>query len=140
MDKYREQALNWYRQGIRDSETAQKNSLNGDYEVACFLYQQAAEKILKSFLYLMGESPVIGHSTLKLAQRCSQYKKEFDTPEIKNACRELDTFYVPTRYPNGLPGGAPFEYYTEIHSQRGREAYENIYSFVKKFLESENSR
>jgi HEPN domain-containing protein len=24
----------------------------------------------------------------------------------------LDQYYIPTRYPNGLPGGLPFEVYT----------------------------
>jgi len=31
---------------------------------------------------------------------------------LREAAQELDQYYVPTRYPNGLPGGAPAHVYT----------------------------
>jgi len=69
MNNNEKEALRWYLQGTRDARTAGRNSSNGDHEVSCFLYQEAAEKILKAFLYLRGENPVLGHSTLKLSER-----------------------------------------------------------------------
>lgn len=133
MDNNQKEALRWYKQGCRDSRTAQKNHKNGDFEVACFLYQQAAEKILKAFLYLQGERLVIGHSALLLAKKCFQYSKKFS--KIYDACRELDVFYIPTRYPNGIPDGLPYEYFTKIHSKRAEAAYSHIYNLVKVFFD-----
>ena len=122
------EARRWYRQGARDGETARKNAENRDFEVACFLYQQAAEKILKAFLYARGERAVLGHSTLSLARACMTYAPAFH--EILDACRELDIFYIPTRYPNGLPDGAPFEYYTDKHAGRAEAAYRHVHQAV----------
>ena len=34
----------------------------------------------------------------------------------------MDNFYIPTRYPNGHPSGAPFEHYGTIQSEQGIEA------------------
>lgn len=59
MNNNEKEALRWFLQGIRDGRTAGRNAENGDNEVACFLYQQAAEKLLKAFLYLKGENPVL---------------------------------------------------------------------------------
>jgi HEPN domain-containing protein len=36
------EAIRWYLQGAKDSKTAEKNARAGDFEVSCFLFQQAA--------------------------------------------------------------------------------------------------
>ncbi len=48
MNNSEKEALRWYLQGTRDARTAGRNSKNGDFEVACFLYQQAAEKAYRA--------------------------------------------------------------------------------------------
>jgi len=134
MNNNENEALRWYLQGTRDARTAQRNADNGDYEVACFLNQQAAEKILKGFLYLKGERPVIGHATLKLSERCTKYNSRFQT--IQDACRELDIFYLPTRYPNGIPEGVPYEYFSSSHAEKAAKAYESILAIIRDFFTS----
>lgn len=129
MSNSEKEALRWYLQGTRDARTAGRNSANGDFEVACFLYQQAAEKILKSFLYLSGENPVLGHSTLKLAERAAAYETGFQ--KVLDACRDLDVFYVPTRYPNGIPDGAPFEYFRLQHAGKARQSFDDVHAVVR---------
>jgi HEPN domain-containing protein len=133
MNNSEKEALRWYLQGSRDARTAGRNSHNGDHEVACFLYQQAAEKILKAFLYLRGENPVLGHSTLKLAERAVAYNAGFQ--RALDACRDLDVFYLSTRYPNGIPDGAPFEFFTEQHSEKARQAFDEIHAVVRVSLD-----
>jgi HEPN domain-containing protein len=76
------------------------------YNLVCFLAQQAAEKAVKAFLYLSGEERVIGHSVADLLRRASSLNSAFDT--VVRA-RTLDLYYIPTRYPNGIPGGLPYE-------------------------------
>ena len=92
--------------------------------MACFLYQQGAEKLLKAVLYLRGERPVVGHATTHLAARCAEYDSAFEG--LLEACQELDVFYIPTLYPNGVPDGAPYEFFGPRHSERGAAAYSKI--------------
>jgi len=48
---------------------------------------------------------------------------------LREAAQQLDQFYVPTRYPNGLPGGVPAQVFT--HSQAARAV-----SDARRFVES----
>ena len=96
--------------------------------MACFLYQQGAEKLLKAVLYVKGERPVVGHATTHLAERCAAYKSAFR--DLLEPCRELDIFYIPTRYPNGVPDGAPYEFFAAEHSRRGAAAYGKVADMV----------
>ena len=38
----------------------------------------------------------------------------FTPRKLLEKAKVLDNFYVPTRYPNGHPAGAPFEHYGQI--------------------------
>jgi len=104
------EALRWLEQSKHDARAAELNSREGYFEVACFLSQQAAEKALKAFLYGQGERPVVGHSVYLLCKRCQVYRHEFG--QLLDTCKELDRYYIPTRYPNGLPGGIPHDVFT----------------------------
>lgn len=47
----------------------------------------------------------------------------------------LDQFYIPTRYPNGLPSPAiPDETYTEIQAEAAQAAAKHVLSLVETFL------
>jgi HEPN domain-containing protein len=35
---------------------------------------------------------------------------------LLDKAKVLDSFYIPTRYPNGHPAGAPFEHYGSLQS------------------------
>ncbi len=43
----------------------------------------------------------------------------------------LDSFYIPTRYANGHPEGAPFEHYGTIQSKDGIRYAGEIIEFVR---------
>jgi HEPN domain-containing protein len=43
----------------------------------------------------------------------------------------LDNFYVPTRYPNGHPAGAPFEHYSSIQSTQAIAYADQILAFAR---------
>lgn len=80
------------------------------FDKACFVAQQAAEKALKACLYASGERFVPGHSTYELWQSLSE--KAAAIKDLAEHCRRLDRFYIPTRYPNGLPGGIPASFFS----------------------------
>jgi HEPN domain-containing protein len=81
----------------------------GAYHLACFLSQQVAEKALKAYLYAQGEDPVTGHSVRRLGQRCGEYDASLGAAAAQWSI--LDSFYIPTRYPNGLPDDIPANVY-----------------------------
>ena len=101
----------WLKQAEHDLEAARYNRRGGFHAVACFYAQQAAEKALKAFLFAQGEPVVIGHSVAELCQSCAGYEERFE--ELTGRIGKLDRFYIPTRYPDGLPGGVPAEVYGE---------------------------
>jgi len=105
------EARRWLAQAERDIEAAEHSRKGGYYDVACFLSQQAAEKALKSFLYGQGQHSVLGHSAVELGQRCASIESTFS--RLAHHFARLDRLYIPTRYPNGLPGGCPFEVFLD---------------------------
>jgi HEPN domain-containing protein len=101
----RVEAHRWLSQSKRDLDDARYNAEGGRYNLACFLAQQAAEKALKAFLFSKGAESVRGHSVAELCTDAADFDAEF--LEIKKRAAPLDKYYIPTRYPNGLPGGIP---------------------------------
>ncbi len=76
----------------------------GFFAQACFICQQAAEKALKALHFLRGARVVLGHSLVELLDGLSD-----DHPAlrgVREVAQQLDQYYIPTRYPNGLPAGA----------------------------------
>jgi HEPN domain-containing protein len=80
------------------------------YYISLFLCQQSAEKALKAFIYFKEEEHLHTHSVSDLIKLAGKIDNDFNS--IKNAKR-LDDYYIPTRYPNGLPGGIPAKHYDD---------------------------
>ncbi|MHA2369932.1 MAG: HEPN domain-containing protein [Candidatus Hodarchaeales archaeon] len=80
--------------------------------MALFHFQQAAEKALKAFLYFHLKSIEIfyTHSIADLIELAIEVDPIFE--EIKDA-KKLDRYYIPTRYPNGLPGSVPSRFFDD---------------------------
>jgi HEPN domain-containing protein len=93
----------WLRQAEDDRVTAERLAELGIHYAACFFAQQAAEKALKAVLLHLGAESVRGHSVVDLCRLLASHAPGF--AELVTVLAPLDAFYVPTRYPNGLPGG-----------------------------------
>ncbi len=124
----------WLGQAQHDLRAADPNRREGFPEIAWFLAQQAAEKSLKAFLYAQGERPVMGHATHRPVQTCAEYEVVF--LELLDGCRQLDQYYIPTRYPNGLPDGIPHDVYTPTQAAQAVQLAEQIVQFVTHRLSS----
>src|SRR5207249_7310948 len=102
------------RQAPRRLGIADIGTQEGYHAQACFMCQQAAEKALKALHYLGGERLVIGHSLLELLRALlTQHPALAD---LEESARRLDQYYVPTRYPNGLPGGTPADAFSKAQA------------------------
>lgn len=127
-----EEGLRWLRQASEDLHWAHHLAKQGAYHLACFLAQQVAEKALKAFLYAQGEEIVVGHSVERLCAAAASLEPEFQAHA--RSWSLLDGYYIPTRYPNGLPDGIPADVYTQQAAMQAvdlaREAVEFVRSLV----------
>ena len=123
----------WLEQARRDLAAAKTISEEGLWWVACFQAQQAAEKAVKAYLYSTGERIVLGHSVAELIEKAAEKNQAFGKHGAGAA--RLDRFYIPTRYPNGLPGGIPADTYAEEDARQALDAAEAIVAVVSKSLD-----
>ena len=130
---HRREYERWMRQAEMDLDDARYNAKGRRYSLACFLSQQAAEKAVKAHLYGRGNELVWGHSVAELVDDASGADPEMESLKEKGSF--LDRFYIPTRYPNGLPGGIPSESFHERDAEEAMRAAEEIIEAVKSLSE-----
>ena len=136
MKRNREESQRWFNQSKYDLEAAKRNFEQKIYPYTCFLAEQAAQKALKSFLFLKGERYVWEHSVQKLIDRSSQYSNQFSA--LKEAGAILDKYYLTTRYPDAIaPPALPYESYTEKEASGALELSGGILDVVRNELEGE---
>lgn len=104
------EARNWYTQARSEFRDALDLEVRGRYYLALYLYQQAAEKALKAFLFDAGEEELFTHSVKDLLGLATSIDP--DLGELKPSGK-LDMYYIPTRYPNGLAGDVPAEFFDD---------------------------
>jgi HEPN domain-containing protein len=118
----------WLQQALRDLEQAEDSKKGGRHEWACFIAQQAAEKAVKA-LHLYAHQEVWGHVIAKLLQELPDHAKA--PMELIDRAKVLDNFYIPTRYPNSHPEGAPFEHYGPLQSEEAIRYASEVIKFVR---------
>jgi HEPN domain-containing protein len=99
------QPTDWLFFAKSDLDGAQSLADDGIYHIACFHCQQAVEKALKAYILSTGKVPPKVHTLQELAERTAETLKEIE--KFRPKLIILDTFYIPTRYPDALPGSLP---------------------------------
>ena len=117
-----------YNQALRDLEQAEDSRKAGRHEWVCFAAQQAAEKGVKA-LHLFTGQEAWGHVIAKLLEELPEAIKI--PQDMIEKGRVLDNFYIPPRYPNGHPSGAPFEHYGPLQSNEAIQYANEIIEFVR---------
>lgn len=121
-------ARDWLSQALRDLEQAEDSRRAGRHEWACFAAHQAAEKAVKALHLHLGQE-AWGHVVSRLID---ELPPAAATPDgLADKARVLDNFYVPSRYPNGHPEGAPFEHYGPLQSDEAIRHASEITAFVR---------
>jgi HEPN domain-containing protein len=119
-------SADWLAQAVRDLEQARSSQREGRHEWACFAAQQSAEKAVKA-LHLARGQEGWGHVVARLLKDLPM-----DVPtELIEKGKVLDNLYVPTRYANGHPEGAPFEHYGPLQSGQAIDYAGEILEFVR---------
>lgn len=122
----------WLSQAKIDLDDAKWTFEGKRFHLACFLAQQAAEKALKAFIYCHGVEEAYGHSVAELCELAKELEPEFSN--LKKRIASLDKYYIPTRYPNGLPGGIPAEAFDEDDARRALGLASLAVEFVERRL------
>ena len=111
-------AADWLHQARADLSQAQLSADAGHHEWACFACHQAVEKALKA-LHLHHGQQSWGHGLGRclrdlppqaLAALAAQVS------DLEDRLRVLDALYIPTRYPDSLPEGAPTDHFGRLQS------------------------
>jgi HEPN domain-containing protein len=117
----RTEGLRWLRQAENDLEYARIGLREGFYAQVCFQCQQICEKALKAMHYgQLGKRVVFGHSLVQLG---SELPLEAG---LREELAVLDQYYIPTRYPNGLPGALPYEVYTRKQAEQAAAVSQRV--------------
>lgn len=101
----------WLRQAEGENKWAKDAFDSGNWALVCYLCQQASEKALKAIAFSQGVTQVRSHSTFEIAASL-----EIDG-ELADASRILDQYYMTTRYPDALPGGAPCDMFVRSQAE-----------------------
>lgn len=127
------EARRWWTQALDDRAFVRDMATEARYfDKACFIAQQAAEKAVKACLYAAGRREVLGHAVLEFARELAKLDPAFTA--IGGPAARLDRFYIPARYPNGLPAGTPFESYSADDLLAAREDMEAVFNVADRFL------
>lgn len=128
------QAERWLRTAEEDLRAVQVLFEAGIYAQACFLAQQSAEKAVKALWYAVDSDPW-GHSIQRLVM---DFPRRAELPELESWIELgalLDKFYIPTRYPNGLPDLTPGQVYGPDDAQRGLHAASALLNKCRSWLD-----
>lgn len=118
----------WMVQAERNLAQAQESAVSGRHEWSCFAAQQAAEMAVKALHLKLGQEGW-GHVVRRLLEELPSGVSVSE--ELLDAARVLDAYYIPTRYPNGHPAGAPGEHYGQFQSNEAMHRAGQIVEFCR---------
>lgn len=126
-----ERSADWMHQAVGDLAHARHDLAGEFYDWACFSAQQGSEKALKAVLQKLG-GEAWGHA---LSELVGELQPHHPVPaDVGQAAKELDKVYIPTRYPNAHPAGAPRALYTRVEAERCVAHAQGIIEFCQGLL------
>lgn len=137
--RYRDECQRWFTQAKDEFGDADELRKRRRFYLALFHFQQAAEKALKAYLYLVVKSIEVlyTHSVDDLLQMAVEIDHDFG--DVGSA-KKLDQYYIPTRYPNGLPGGVPSRYFDDPkEAEEAMKLAKNVIDLVERKIQEPSS-
>ncbi len=132
MNSY-ERWIDWWEEALDDLATARDLLRLHRYSKVCYFSHQACEKALKALMIKKLNRYELIHSVAELLRRLNNI---LDIPEkLIEKGEILDRFYIPTRYPNAWPYGAPYKHYTREDAELAINYAEEVIKFVKGSIE-----
>lgn len=127
----KDEVKNWMEFAHEDSRMAELALKEKIYNQACFHSEQCVEKVIKAFIIHKGRIHPQSH---KLADILTYLGKSiFD--DLEAEIISLDRFYIPTRYPDALPGMLPEGLPSEKDAKEAIEISKLVFERAKKEME-----
>lgn len=118
----------WLDRATEDAIVAQLLLTEEHFAHTCFLAQQAIEKALKAFLLYATNTYPRTHRLVDLLGQCAAADPEF--AQFLADCTIIDQYYIPTRYPDGIPGSLATDLPGKIEAQEAVDIVRRILAFV----------
>jgi len=126
----REDAARWLGFASEDLRMAELALQAGLFNQVCFHAQQCAEKSLKAVFASIGELTPRTHALVDLLEGLPDSARPAFSP-LSEGLRQLDQFYVPTRYPDALPGTLPSGMPQRSHAAAALETARTVLAIVE---------
>lgn len=110
----REEFERWRAEATRALEAADVQAKQGLHNWGCFVYEQAAQLAVKGLLHGMGKAPW-GHDIVALVELLDEVGGAA-AEDVSASARRLGRHYIPARYPDAYPSGAPGDHYGQSDS------------------------
>lgn len=122
----------WLSRATEDLAVAQLVLREGHAAHACFLAQQWIEKALKAFLLHSRNLYPRTHKLVDLLNECCKREPAFT--QFSTECAVVDQYYIPTRYPDGVPVNSPGGLPGDAEASEAITAAEAVLQFVTQRL------
>ena len=134
-EKNIQEAIRWFKTAEDDLDSAKILRENRKFAHSCFHAQQAGEKALKAVYYFADADPW-GHSIKKLIDDLKPVSVQLfkQLEDLSRMAIVLDRYYIPTRYPNGLPDITPDVAFTKEDADSGIKYSRKLIDSVRSIL------
>ena len=123
----------WWSQAVRNLKFAEESVSGEWHEWACFGAHQAAEMAVKALFLHLGRHPK-GNVVSRLLNELPGSTTVDE--EVVESVKALDTFYIPTVYPDSHAEGAPFEHYGLLQSHGAIACAARVLELVQNAVDS----
>jgi HEPN domain-containing protein len=127
------EARRWQLQAENDLAYTRAGLRAGFAAQTCFMAQQVTEKALKAAMLAASGKAHRGHSCARLGVKLGTAVQGLEG--MRADLMLLDQYYVPTRYPNGIPSGAPFEAYSLTQAEQALTIAARVCELVRAVLD-----
>ncbi len=122
----------WLEFAKEDLAMARMALKEGISNQACFHAQQGVEKALKGFLRSRQRSIPKTHGLEELLKFCKEIDPGFR--KLRECCVLLDQYYIPTRYPDALPGSSSKGLPTPRDAEKAVKLLQHTLSWIRRKL------
>lgn len=128
----REEALEWFKEALRDLEVAKRLLELNYYNHAAFYSHQAAEKVLKAVIIeKLRLLPPKTHNLIELMNRIAD--AGIDINEVADDLRDLNPHYLVSRYPDAA-NGVPSEVYSRRMAENCVNSAARVVEWARRLL------
>lgn len=119
----------WRAAAERAAGAATAQGVAGFFEWACFLHEQSAQLAVKALLHGVGAG-AWGHDLAALEAIVGEAVGPAWPSDLAGPAERLARFYLPTRYPDAVPGGVPGDRFSAGDEQSAAGDRETIVAAV----------